>query len=89
MLAIGFTHANLRRLLVLENAGLLVIGVVMGAISGLVATASQLINVSSGVHWSSVIGLLSGLVIIGLGSCVLAARAAVGGALVAALHEEA
>ena len=89
MLAIGFTHANLRRLLVLENAGLLVIGVVMGAISGLVATASQLINVSSGVHWSSVIGLLSGMVIIGLGSCVLAARAAVGGALVAALHEEA
>jgi ABC-type lipoprotein release transport system permease subunit len=89
MLATGFTRQDLARLLIMENAALLAIGIVCGTLSALVAVAPQLTLVESHVSWPGVVGLLAGTALVGLISCIASARTAVAGPLVQALQEEA
>lgn len=88
MLATGFTRDNLARLLLLETAGMLVGGLLLGAIAALIAVAPQLAAADTRIHWGAVGGLLLGLFVIGLLSCRAAARAAVRGAIIPALRGE-
>lgn len=88
MLATGFCHRDIAWLLMMENIGLLVVGVLCGTVAALIAVMPQLISVESQIHWLTVIGLLLGMVILGIVSCVVAARVAVRGDLLTALREE-
>ncbi len=88
LLATGFTRDDLTRLLLLENAGLLLAGLLCGIISALTATAPHLASVQAKVNWGALTAVLVAILTVGLGSCTLAARAAVRGNLLAALREE-
>jgi len=88
MLATGFQQGHLARLLVWETAALLVIGLVTGLISAVIAVAPQLCSVESHVNWSMLIGLLTAILLVGLVSCIITAYAATRGRLLDALHEE-
>jgi hypothetical protein len=88
LLATGFDRRDLARLLVLENAGLLVAGVVLGAVAALVAVAPQLASPTASPQWATPAALLAGIIALGLGACWAAARVAIRGNLLAALREE-
>ena len=88
MLATGFTRRDLARLLVLENAVLLVAGVLLGTVAGLVAVAPQLASPLAQPQWAQPAGLLVGTIALGLAACWLAAHGAIRGNLLAALREE-
>jgi ABC-type antimicrobial peptide transport system permease subunit len=88
MMATGFSRSDLSGLLVLENLGLVVAGLLCGAVSALVSVAPQLASVESKVNWGSIIFMLAGILIIGLCSCAIAARVAVKNDLIDALREE-
>jgi len=88
MLATGFSRKFLSRLLVAENAGLLCAGLLCGAVSALLAVAPQISSAQSRINWPALAALLTAIVLIGLASCAVAARAAVRGNLIEALREE-
>ena len=88
MLATGFGRRYLAALLVVENAGLLVAGLACGAVAALVAVAPQLASVNSRVNWDGLVALLAGIIVVGLGSCVVAAASTVRGRLLDALRAE-
>jgi ABC-type antimicrobial peptide transport system permease subunit len=88
MLATGFTKANLSRLLIIENAGLLLVGLVCGTISALVAVAPHIASAQSKINWGIIFALLAAIAAVGIVSCTIAARNVVNGALVQALREE-
>lgn len=88
MLATGFTPDDLSRLLLLESAGMLIGGLLLGAVSALIAIAPRLAAADARIHWGAVIGLLLGLFVVGLLSCRTTARAVVRGAIVPALRGE-
>jgi len=88
MLAVGFRPADLSRLLLLEHAGLLVAGLVLGTLAALIAVAPQLVSSVASVNWLALVGVLMGILITGLVACALAAQAAVRGSLIEALREE-
>lgn len=88
LLAQGFTTRDLAAMLAIENAGLLVAGLLCGAVTALVAVAPHLASVSARVNWGALIVVLAGILLVGLASCLLAARAATRGKLLEALREE-
>lgn len=88
MLATGTTRHALRRLLIIENAGLLVSGLLCGTISALVAVAPQVASVESRVNWPTIAGMLFAILAVGLISCAFAAGSVVKGSLTQALREE-
>jgi len=88
LLAQGFTERELAAMLVIENAGLLVAGLLCGTVTALIAVAPHLASVSARVNWGALVGVLLGILAVGLGSCGLAARAATRGRLLEALREE-
>jgi len=88
MLATGFGRGFLSRLLVAENAGLLCGGLLCGAVSALLAVAPQISSARSRINWPALALLPAAIVLIGLASCAVAARAAVRGNLIEALKEE-
>jgi len=88
MLATGFKRRHLAALLVVENTGLLVVGLVCGAVAALVAVAPQLASVNSRVNWAGLVALVAGIIVVGLGSCVVAAASAVRGRSLDALRAE-
>lgn len=88
LLAQGFTERELAAMLVIENAGLLVAGLLCGTVTALIAVAPHLASVSARVNWWALAGVLLGILAVGLGSCLLAARAATRGRLLEALREE-
>ena len=87
MLAMGFRGNSLARMLVLENAGLLALGLAWGMACALLAVGPALAASGARVPWAGLLGMLAGMAALGLASCVLAARAAVGDKLVTALRE--
>jgi len=88
MLATGFGRCHLAMLLAGENIALLLVGLVLGSASALVAVAPQVASAESGINWSALALLLSGIVAVGIISCVAAAAGAVRGNLVQALRGE-
>jgi len=88
MLAEGFTERELAAMLVIENAGLLIAGLLCGTVTALIAVAPHLASVAARVNWVALFGVLAGILVIGLASCLLAARAATRGRLLEALREE-
>ncbi|MFO7948459.1 MAG: FtsX-like permease family protein, partial [Armatimonadota bacterium] len=88
MLATGFNRAGIAWTLVVENGGLLVVGLVMGTVSALIAVAPQLASATSEVNWWVLSGVLSAILAVGMISCGAAAYAVVRGPLIPALREE-
>ncbi|MHB9132459.1 MAG: ABC transporter permease [Armatimonadota bacterium] len=89
LLATGFHQADIARLLVIENAGLLVVGICCGAISALIAIIPQITTAEARVNWMSLCTVLGGILIIGLASSVAAAWSTAGNRkLIEALREE-
>jgi len=88
MLAEGFTERELAAMLAIENAGLLAAGLLCGTVTALIAVAPHLASVAARVNWVALFGVLAGILVIGLASCLLAARAATRGRLLEALREE-
>jgi hypothetical protein len=88
LLATGFRHRFLSRLLLLENAGLLVAGLVCGTVSAMVAVAPQLRSAVTDVNWLALGAILAAILIVGLASCTIASRAVVRKNLLEALRAE-
>lgn len=88
MLATGFERNRLARILLLENAGLLLAGLFWGTLSALVAVAPQILSVESRVAWGALALVLTGIVVVGLVVSTIAAPMAVRGNLLEALREE-
>ncbi len=88
MLAIGFRRYYLARSLLLENAGLLLAGLLWGTLSALVAVAPQILSVASGVAWGALALVLTGIIVVDLAASTVAAPIAVRGNLLDALREE-
>lgn len=88
MSATGFDQPTLARLLLLEHGGLLVAGLAVGTVSALVAVAPQLRQAQTAVNWPALLAMLLAVLIVGLGSSVLAVRTALRGSLLEALRSE-
>ena len=88
MLATGMTSAHLSRLLMMENAGLLIYGLACGTVAALIAVAPHVLSAESGVGWGMIFAALATIAATGLISCAIAAKHVVKGALVEALREE-
>jgi len=88
MLATGFTRANLRRLLIVENAGLLAAGMVAGMATALVAVAPHLSSTQANANWGALAAVLGAILAVGLIACIAGAGAAVRGRLIEALRTE-
>ncbi|MHB9025576.1 MAG: FtsX-like permease family protein [Armatimonadota bacterium] len=86
--AVGFRAEELSSLLALENAGLLLVGLLLGTIAALVAVAPQLASSVTRVPWGMVIGLLIAIAALGISSSILSAQASLRGDLIGALREE-
>lgn len=88
MLAQGFSRNDLSGLLLVENAGLLAVGLLLGAVSALVAVAPAMTSVDTKINWIAIAVVLAGMLVVGLVSCAVAARRVVSGPLMEALHGE-
>ncbi len=88
MLATGFTRANLTRLVLVENAGLLVAGMLAGTATALISVAPHLVSAQAKVNWSSLVAMLAAILVVGLAACLVGARATARGDLVEALRTE-
>jgi ABC-type lipoprotein release transport system permease subunit len=88
MLATGLDRAGLARLLLIENGGLLLAGLLAGAASALVAVAPHLASAESQVNWTALGAVLAGILLVGLATCTAAVYSVVRGNLVPALRQE-
>jgi len=88
MLATGFGRPYLAGLLIVENAGLLVAGLLCGTVAALAAVAPQLASVESRVNWAALCALLLGIMVAGVASCAATAATTVRGRLIRALRAE-
>ncbi len=88
MRATGFTRANLARLVLVENAGLLVAGMVAGTLTALISVAPHLESAQANVNWSALVAVLAAILVVGLAACLVGARATARGDLIEALRTE-
>lgn len=88
MLATGFTRANLAWLLVVENEGLLIVGMVIGTATALIAVAPHLASAQASVNWAALVSVLAAIVLVGVVACVAGAWSSVRGRLIDALRTE-
>jgi ABC-type lipoprotein release transport system permease subunit len=86
LLAVGFSRGHLVRLLLLENAGLLVAGQLIGAVAALAAVVPQLAGAQ--IAWGGVITMLGGNLVLGLLATVIIAWPATRGRLLDGLRGE-
>lgn len=88
MLATGFTRANLTRLVLVENAGLLIAGMLVGTATALISVAPHLASAQASVNWGALTAVLAAVLAVGLGACAVGAAATVRGDLIEALRTE-
>ena len=88
MRAVGFEEWSVGTLVVVENVCLLLVGIVCGGGSALLAMAPHLVSVSATIPWHSLGMLLGGVFVVGTLAAVLAVRAAVRTPIVATLRGE-
>jgi len=75
-------------IIVIEYAGLLLLGLAIGGSAALVAVVPHLVSALADVNWLSLAGMLASCLLVGLLSSAIAATAAVRGELVLALRSE-
>ena len=88
MQAVGIDRAGVVRLLVLEHAGLLLVGIFLGTACALIAVAPELAAAESAVNPVAPAAMIALIMASGYIACLLAAKAAVNAPLLAALREE-
>ena len=88
MSAVGHTRGAVAAMLLLENGGLLVAGLLWGTVSALVAVAPHIASPEAVVNWTALAGVLGSVLVIGLGTCLLAVRGVLRTELVPALRRE-
>ncbi len=88
MLAQGFSRKSIFKMLVIENVGLLVFGVLLGTLSALVAVAPELAGADSQMNWGAVAAVFVGVLVVGFASCIGAASKVAGGPLIEVLRGE-
>jgi putative ABC transport system permease protein len=88
MRAAGFRLALLARLVMIENALLLVGGLAVGILAALVAVLPHLLLGAAGIPWLSLAATLALVLLVGLAAGLLAVRATLRAELLPALREE-
>jgi hypothetical protein len=88
MRAVGFRRRRLASLVMLENAALLLAGLLTGTIAALVAILPQLIGGSATTPWLWLAGTLILVLVVGLFAGLLAVRTTLRAPLIPALREE-
>ena len=86
--AFGFRRATLTRLVVLENALLLAVGLGAGTLAALLTAAPNLVTYAAVVPWSAIATTLTAIFTFGLLACTLAAIGALRVPLLPALKAE-
>lgn len=86
--AIGFSPRRLTWLLLAEHGGLVVLGLLLGAATAFVAMIPQLSSAESSVHWLGLGVALASVLVVGLGSNLIAIRRSLDHDLIAALRHE-
>lgn len=86
--AVGFTKRTVTRLLLIEHAGLLLMGLISGGVAGFVAVLPVIRSPGAGIPLVSMAITLIVIIAAGLMAIILATRIALRGRLVAALVEE-
>jgi ABC-type antimicrobial peptide transport system permease subunit len=86
--ALGYRHRVLGRLLLLENALLLLLGLVIGVVAAVLAVAPHLVDYSGPVPWLRLPVLLGLVMVAGLGSAAAALAATLRAPLLPALRRE-
>ncbi|MCA9247484.1 MAG: FtsX-like permease family protein [Planctomycetales bacterium] len=88
MRAAGFRLRRLARLVLLENALLLLAGLVIGSLAALVAVAPHLIGQAAGLPWLTLLALLGAILVVGLLAGLGAVRATLRMPLLESLRSE-
>ncbi len=86
--ALGFRHATLGWLVLAENAFLLLVGLLAGTASALVAVSPHLLGGAASIPWIHLLTLLLGVVLVGLISGALATASTLHAPLILALRRE-
>ncbi len=86
--ALGFSPRSVRRMVLSENAALVLAGLGCGVLPALLVIAPLLARQPDVIPWGSIAISLGGVLVIGLGVAALAVRAALRGRLVTNLREE-
>lgn len=86
--AVGFRRSALGRLVFLEHAALLGLGLAVGAVAASLAVMPHLVGRGATVPWASLAGTLLAVLVVGLAAGAVALRAAARAPLLAALREE-
>jgi ABC-type lipoprotein release transport system permease subunit len=74
--AFGYRRSTLTRMVVVENAFLLLAGLVIGTVAALVTAAPHLLSAAAAVPWGTMAGTLAAIFLFGLLACTLAAAGA-------------
>lgn len=88
MLATGFTRQNLTRLVLVENAGLLIAGMLTGTVGALISVAPHLVSAQASVNWGALAAVLAAVLAVGIVACEVGARATASADLIEALRTE-
>jgi hypothetical protein len=86
--ALGFRRAMLGRLVLAENAFLLLVGLLAGTASALMAVSPHLLGGAASIPWMHLLALLLGVVLVGLISGALATASTLRAPLILALRRE-
>jgi len=86
--AVGYPHTTIAWIILAETTFLLVVGLLLGAGSALVAVLAQGLSSVSTVSWSGLAGTLTAIFAAGLVSSLLALRAALRAPLIRALRAD-
>jgi putative ABC transport system permease protein len=88
LVAVGFRHARVQKLVLAEHAALLCLGLVIGIVSALVAILPSLLSPRAELPVQSLALTLGGVLLFGMIATWLATRAAVRGNLLEGLRNE-
>lgn len=88
MSATGFSGGRVAGLLLLENLGLLLAGLLCGLLTALVAVGPQMASSQTRVNWPALGTVLAAVLVVGLTTCAAAVKGAVRGPLLGALRHE-
>lgn len=86
--AIGFGKAGVSTLVLVENAFLLVCGLLLGTVSALIAMMPHLASSAAAVPWDSILQLLAIILVVGMLTAVFAVIEAIRTPIVATLRGE-
>jgi ABC-type lipoprotein release transport system permease subunit len=86
--ALGYRHATLGWLILAENAFLLLMGLLAGTLSALVAVAPYLWSGGGAIPWTHLLALLLGVILVGLSAGALATISTLRAPLILALRRE-